>query len=468
MNASHYDVVFVGEGLISLAAAATLAKKGKSVLLLGGADALAQNIPNEAFCFSLGPCFYFGYEKQGAMEGFFSKLAYPIPSLEKKGLRFRKITPILQVVLPGHRVSLHADDASYFDEVNREFRPFSQKLKAFFNQIEREAAVFYPHVGQFPQIEIEGVGDRLSEWKKQIDSTQAIQQQQKIKASALLEPYNFPPNIQEYFKLLFLFAYQKPLEAGSAFELIQLLSSFQKGGVCFSGGYPVLASFFHALIKARDGVILKETAVLQPEHQGDQTAGLTLSNGSEISATHVVVARASEKKRADFYFKIPENLIPEPMNDKLLMTWGASRPKNVEDLLVVRLSPPAGEAAELSKDRLMTVSLLLCDDASLSRAVRSDLEFRVLDRLRWLMPLSELSIQCIRHPESEAPQPDFFRVGGDFSGPAKEVVKGVLSYVQPKGRKKMYVIQSEQSDFIGWGSAFLAGHRLARVIEKST
>ncbi len=466
MTVQHYDAIFVGQGLTSLAAAAVLAKNGKSVLLLDGDAAAAQNSPNDTFKFSLGPCLYFGYEKWGAMEGFFSKLAYPIPSLQKKGFSFQKVTPMVQVVLPKHRISLHTDEESYFDELAREFAPLSQNLKTLFGQISREAAFYYPQVGQFPQVEIEGVADRINEWKKAIDYAAALQQHQKGTAIEFLHPHSLSSDVFEYLNLIFMWAYHKPLESGSTFELLQLFYSLQKGAVCFPEGYPTLVSFFHHLIKVCGGTILKGKVSAISDPQNLRIKGIALADGSKVSSAHIVVAQPSEKKRVDFYFTLPKHLIPEPMKDTVLMTWGQDLPKNVEDLLVIRMNPVT-EESQSSKERLMVVSVLLQSENALSETTQEYLKNRILERLYWVIPFSESEMKVVENPQKTEAAARPFLLRSECVGTSKEVMKGVLTYLQPKAYKNVYLVDSEETAFIAWGAPFLAGHRLSGIIEKS-
>ncbi|MBN4054853.1 hypothetical protein JYT87_04010, partial [Nitrospira defluvii] len=60
MADKRYDAVFVGNGFISLAAAALLSKEGHSVLLLDWPGRSDFHIPDPSFEFSTGPLLYFG------------------------------------------------------------------------------------------------------------------------------------------------------------------------------------------------------------------------------------------------------------------------------------------------------------------------------------------------------------------------------------------------------------------------
>ncbi len=468
MAEQRYDAIFVGNGLTSLVSAATLAKKGKSVLLLDDGESVDRKIPSAVFRFALGPSLYFGYEKWGAMEGFFLKLAVPLPSLQNKGFLYQKPQVMLQVILPSHRINLYSDESSYFDELKREFGAEAEKLKTLFNQIEREASFYYPYIGQFQQIETGRMTERVNEWKKKLDFSQAIQQLQKRTALELLDPYNFPPEITAYFNLLFLWAFKKTLEDVSAYEMIQLFSSLQEGGVCFREGDQTITQFFHQNIEKWGGTILKGQKISSVDIEKKRVERLSLSEGSTFKSPHFIVTRPSEKNSLSLFFEIPQTLVPPPMKETLIMTWGGDIPLGCEDIIVIRLKTHK-EVPEVSrKIRLIATTVLLRDDVPVSAMMGEQIKKKVLDRLYALMPFSQSKIRSIDLPieNTQALQNPFFSQG-ESDSTQKEVLKGVFNYLQPKDKKNVYLVNSERSEDIGWGTAFLAGDRLAQIIEKS-
>ncbi|VAX32054.1 hypothetical protein MNBD_NITROSPIRAE01-1876 [hydrothermal vent metagenome] len=470
MADQDYHAVFVGAGLISLTAAAALAKRGKRVLLLDTTRAHESDIHDAGFDFSSGPLLYLGYEKWGAMEGYFSQLAYPIPSLQKKGFSFQKVSPLLQLVSNKHRLSLFSDEEAYFDELKREFPKQAQKLKTLFDQMTREAAYFYPSLGQFQQLEVEGMAERLNQWKKQLDISQAILQQQKKKAFELIEPLNFKPNVLAYFKLLFLFAFKKPMREVSAFEMIQLFSGFQRGGVRMQDGDATLQHFFQGLIQTLGGKILKTPKISKYEVENKHVVQINLCDGSTLKADHFVVAAPPHRKTLNFYFSMPTKLIPSPMREALVMTWGEKPPKDFEDLIVLRLNQnTAPETSKTPAPSLIAVSILLRENASALDIDHEKLRESLLKRLHWLIPFSESEIKTLPSLEHhEITEEEISLPLGDITdGTKKEIAKGILNTLQPKGLKNVYWVKGHTSDYLGQGSAFLAGHHLAEFIEKS-
>ncbi|MDC4203340.1 MAG: hypothetical protein MPW17_02430 [Candidatus Manganitrophus sp.] len=69
-----YDAVFAGCSLTSLAAAAALAKRGRSVLVLAGTEV---HFPSPLFRFAQGPLLYLGFEEGGRWK--VSSRSFPSP-----------------------------------------------------------------------------------------------------------------------------------------------------------------------------------------------------------------------------------------------------------------------------------------------------------------------------------------------------------------------------------------------------
>jgi len=478
MADKRYDAVFLGNSLTSLTAAAFLAKRGRRVFLLSNLDRTVAPLPDPAFRFSTGPLLYFGFERLGAMEGFFSELAFPIPTLRKKGLVYNKCTPLLQVIQPSHRVDLYADRDNYLDELKREYGSQVHKLKVLFEQVEREVSVFYPFLGQFQQVEISGMGERLGEWRRQLDFSKAVRTQQKALASDFLSQFSFSADLRHYFELLSLFAYKKPLSKLSAFDLILLLSGLQNGGVRMTGGYPTLVSFFHKLIKEWGGTISEGEKASGFERKGKTITELRLSHGGTVAGSQFIISKPPVNNVPDFFFRLPQDLLPPPMKETLLMTWGKDPPHGFLDILVLRLNIPDENREKNENVRRISVSVFLRERRKPLIFDHKALESKILERLYWLIPFSKTLIVPQASPLSQERFPfeakkvfDPMRSGDsrdaevEYAGKKKELIKGVSYYLRPKGDKNLLILPSDHRDGVAWGSAFVAGKRLADLIE---
>ena len=473
MSNKCYDAVFIGNGLTSLTAAATLAKAGQSVLLLDPINSLDPGLPHRAFRFSTGPLLYFGYETGGAMEGFFSQLAYPIPSLQQKGLRFKRVSPMMQIVQPSHRINLYVKEEPYFDELKREYSKQAQKLKVLFEQVAKETASYYAHIGQFQQLEIAGVGERLNEWKKRLEVTKAISNQKRQKGSDFLGQFAFSSDLRQYFDLLSLFAFKKNLLDISLFDLMMLLSGFQKGGVQMLGGYATLVGFLQDLIQGWGGSIISGKTILKIEEKGKQVTGLRLSDGRSLSGRNFVLTQPSERTTMTFYFSLPQDRVPSPMKELLLMSWGSEPPFNLEDLIVLRLNHLEEEPAESDK-RLIAASVLLRSGSKILEAEYEGLQKKLLERLHWLIPFSGTHMEMEPAPLLSDQFEDYSQEAlngflastkkGMMRGSQKKITKGTLTYLQPRGEKNVFIVKTDRSEHVTWGSDFLAGSQLAELL----
>ncbi len=478
MADQRYDAVFLGNSLTSLAAAALLAKKGRRVFLLDDLDRRLSHIPDPAFEFSSGPLLYFGFERWGAMEGFFAELDFPIPMLQKRGLDYKRCAPLLQVIQPAHRIDLYSAGEDYLDELKREYGNQVQKLKILFEQAEREAAGFYPFLGQFQQIEINGMGDRLGEWRKQLDFSKAVRTQQKTSAADFLSQYVFSSSLRKYFELLSLFAYKKPFAELNAFDLILLLSALQKGGARLTGGYPKLVAFFHQLIKGWGGVVFQNNKPSAFERKGRTITCLRLPNGNRLSAPQYILSKPESNVIPDFFFSLPQELLPMPMKESLIMAWGDQRPAGFSDLMVLRLNLPEDALDQDDATRRIAVSVFPVERRKALLYDRTSLEAKILERLYWLIPFSQSKIAThaanpLREtaPFEEAYIFDSMRSGDTSeiktksSGDRKALLKGVSYYLRSKESKNLMILSSDLCHKVAWGSAFVAGKRLATLIE---
>lgn len=470
----HYDAVFIGSALVSLSAAALLSKRGRSVCFLDTTDMMERSVPDAAFYYTLGPYLYFGFEKGGAMEGFFSELGLPIPNLRKDGLIYQKCNPSLQVVQSSHRLNVYSKKEDYSDELKREFGKQIHQIKSYLEEVERIDCLLYPFLGRFSQLELQGVGDRLNEWGQRRDFLSALGRHQRKPALDFLKPYLFDKAFLEYLDLHALFAYRKHLSDISAYELIILVSGLQRGGVRVIGGCRTVIHFLRNLILRWGGEILQRKRVLNVEMKGKRIVeGLRLDDGSLLRGRQFIVSQSEKDSALHFYYHIQGKCIPFPMKETLVMTWGTAPPKDFIDVLIVRLSLPQEEEGFSEGLRGLSVTAIIQPGAQVDPSRAEDLKKRVLDRLHWLIPFSNMTIkeagettlQQSGAPEEKGLLSSEFE--HRFRDSAKPVSSGLLNYLQPRAWKNVFLFPSDFSEDIGWGASFLAAKRLADVIEKS-
>ena len=460
-----YDAIFIGSSLLSLAAAVALAKKGKAVALVGRPDALASRAPGPTFHFGVGPFLYLGFEEGGAVEGFFSELALPIPTMKKKGFSYKKNVPYLQLVQAHHRIDLHSQKEDYLDELKREFGNQLQPIKAFLEALEKEEQLLYPYLGKFSQMELYGLGDRFNAWKQKLQFLQAVRNHRKKSATEFLAPFPFSADFNEYLNLLSLCAFRKPLSGISSYDLILMMSGLQKGGVRMIGGYFTLFNFFQKLIREYGGEIIESRKVARVELAGKKAERLILEDGAHLSGQYWVITQSPGESVITFYFTIRKEWIPSPMRENILMTWGEEVPHDVEDILMLRLSLPEEEKDFPPGCRGLTVTCLIRAGASVDESRLEELKERILSRLHWLIPFSKAEIKEITL--SSVGEEPFFpsEIEKNWGENAKKFSKGALSYLQPKEVKNVFMLPSDLSEHLGWGSTFVAAMALTNLIE---
>src|SRR5579884_368942 len=459
-----YDAVFIGSSLTSLAAAATLAKRGRSVLFLSGPE--IDSTP-PLFRFAQGPLLYLGFEEGGAMEGFFADLLLPIPNLRKEGFSFKRILPFLQIVQPQHRIDLSSQSEEYLDELKREFGGQHQKIKSFFQEIEKETLVLSPYLGRFSQVEIHGLADRLNAWKQKFDFQRAIQSYKKKSAMEFLAPFAFDDEFLEYLGVQSLFAFQKPLAEISTYDLILLIWSLSKGGVRMVGGAPTLISFFTKLIKGWGGQVIQDKMVTQIETKGKRADEVVLEDGTRISGKQLLMTLPPSGSVFHFYFQLRSESIPTPMKESLLMTWGDAIPPDVQDLLMLRLTLPEEEEGFPPGVRGLVVTALFRPGVEITNDRIELLRKGVLERLHWLMPFSKSQIEEVAAANGHKnlpPSLDALRM--QWSGKSREISKGTWSFLQPKEVKNVFLLKDDLSDPLAWGTSFLGATSLAQTIEQ--
>ncbi len=458
-----YDAVFVGCSLTSLAAAAALAKRGRSVLFLTGTET---DSSSPLFRFSRGPLLYSGFEEGGAMEGFFSDLLLPIPNLRKEGFLFKRVLPFLQIVQSQHRIDLSSQSEEYLDELKREFGSQLSKIRSLFQEIEKETLALSPYLGRFSRVEIHGLADRLNEWKQRFDFQRAVQSYKKKRATEFLAPFAFDGEFLEYLNVQSLFAFRRPLAEISTYDLILLIWSFSKGGIRMVGGSPTLISFFTKLIKGWNGQV-QERMITQIETKGKRVDEMVLEDGTRISGKHLIMTQPSFGSAFHFYFTLRSESIPTPMRESLLMTWGEAIPADVQDLLVLRLTLPEEEEGFASGVRGLVVTALFRPGVEMTGDRVEGLRKGVLERLQWLMPFSKSQIQEVAGTGglSDLP-PSLQTLRAEWCGKSREISKGTWRFFQPKEVKNVFLLKNDLSDHLAWGSSFLAATLLAQTIEQ--
>ncbi|MBI3804310.1 MAG: hypothetical protein HY282_11180 [Nitrospirae bacterium] len=458
-----YDAIFVGSSLTSLAAAAMLSKKGKSVLCLIGAD---PDPPTPLFRFAQGPLLYLGFEEGGAMEGFFSELRFPLPNLRKEGLSFKRLVPFLQTVQDNHRIDLYPQRGEFLDELKREFGGQIHKIKLFIEEIEKEALELYPYLGRFSQLEMQGLGDRFHAWRQRLQFQMTVRNHKNKTAAEFLAPFSFDEEFSEFLSLQSLFAFRKPVAEISSYELILLISGLSKGGVRMIGGGTTLISFFLKLIRGWGGEVIPDKNLSRTEVKGKRVEALLLEDGTRLTARAFVFLQPPAVPPFHFYFTLREEWIPAPMKENLIMTWGEAPPADLLNLMALRLGL-AEEEIFGGGTRGLAVTVFFRPNLDITSDRIEAVRKRILDRLQWLIPFSKSQMQEVASGGEESKLPATLRtLQKEWTEKAKDLSKGTGSLLQPREAKNVLLLQNDFSDTLAWGSSFLTAMEVATLVEQ--
>ncbi len=466
-RSKEYDAIFVGASLTSLAAAAALAAKGKAVLFWVGAD--IDPTPS-SFRFAEGPLLYFGFEEGGVMEGFFSEIRYPIPNLKHERFLFKRTAPFLQVVQPNHRVDLYPQREETLGELKRDFAQ-KGKIDPFFEEIEKEAAVLYPFLGRFPQTEVQGFADRIGAWRQRAQFQAVVRNHQKKSAIEFLAPFNFDDQFLAFLNLQSLFAFQKPLADISAYDLILLESGFIRGGVRMIGGVSTLVSFFLKRITASGGRVVQDKEIARIEAGEKRSHEIFFADETHVLGKHLIVVEPQASSLLQFYFTIRREVIPTPMRESLLMTWGKEIPRDVIDFLLVRLNlSEEGDSQEKgSQDglRALAVTVFFRPGIEVAEDRVEEVRAKVLERLGWLIPFSGSHLQEVGRKAEKGPFPASLKDQVVAWAKQRQALSDEIGGLyRPKGNKSVTLLSNDLSTALGWGTSFLAAITLARTVQE--
>ncbi len=440
-----YDAAFIGSSLISLAAAAVLSAKKRSVLFFPSLDVCEPFL----FDFTLGPLLYMGLSQKEAADGFLSHLSLPMNDPAGKVLPLKEAAPLLQVLQSSHRVDLFSGKEAYRHALQREFLGDASKIASFFTAIEKEEQRIQPLQGDLLQreplqrepLQREAL-ERLTAkvyllWKKAALRLN-IFRKQKNRAADFIASFSLSADFIEHLDLLSLFGYRKRLSEISEYELILLLSQMQSPGGRWIGGFPAVEAFFLRLIEKGNGNIVQGTKIATLKLNAGKIEGMSLEDGSYLPCRHLIVTQMPQASEWTFYFKIRKEWIPSPMGENIVMAWEEA-PPFLEKILIIRMSLPEEEKRAKRRCRGLSATCLIRVHDQPVLFPAEDIKAMVLKRLHWLIPFSESEIQEAeedrRHPETP------------FLSPS---VKHRIE--EARDARNLFVIENDRSMQLGWSS----------------
>jgi hypothetical protein len=356
-----YHLAVLGDHLGGLAAAALAARRGQRVLLL---EHVAAGPPPP---FRLLNAIAGGPEQEPALARFFQEIGLaPFGPLGDDRIHFRALAPPLQVCLPRHRLSLHADRTARAWELQREFgdghralAPLAQQEEELRARCERAA----PHPGSAPA----PLALRALAGISGFVRLQALEREAERQGfEAYLGELGLPPGLRTAVEAQVHAVRRRPAAAQNWSEGLRALRVAAGGLYRNAAGQPGLLDGLRAVLLARGGDA-RPLVALEGIDVARGGVRLHLSAGGTVHAERVIVdlplaeglrllpaesartlARKGIEEREEhgfgvLEFAIPVSRRPEEMGDYLVIADEGAGPESPVVLVAAGASSDAAE-----------------------------------------------------------------------------------------------------------------------------
>jgi phytoene dehydrogenase-like protein len=306
----QYDAIVVGAGQNGLAAAARLAQRKKSVLVLERRDAVG----GLAGAIEFHP----GYRAPGILhdEGLVAARLARRLRLDQHGLEFRDAPPVLLAEAKGKGILLHHDPEAAAGELGphdaeayRRYRAFLAKLRPLVEELMTSAP---------PPLSPSGAGDYWEIVKKGLrawrlgrhDTLELMRVAPMCVADFLNESFQNPLLVEGLAAPAVISTWSGPWSAGTN---TRLLLAEAVSGRAIAGGPAALIAALERAARAAGAEIRAGAEVARIRVERGRAAGVTLQNGESIDAPIVIVT--SDPKRA-FLDLIAPGTLPIRIEDE--------------------------------------------------------------------------------------------------------------------------------------------------------
>ncbi len=386
LSSQRFDVAVVGAGIGGLAAAALLARAGRSVILVdrsSRAGGACQSLVHDGWRFEVGATFLSGFGPGGPLATLCRRLGIT--------LSVKECDPVFQVALPRHRLSFWGEQNTWWREVRREFPGDDAGWHALWAELNDLAVQRERILQELPPLPPEGWGARLRVWrvlKSRLFSPLSFKGGAALKRAldtpfrAAMLRHGLGGESQRVLEAALWFLLVRDPDECSTLEAAVALLQTRHGVVAVPGG---VSGLVDALVESfhRDGGQLRlETPATRFLQEGGRIVGVKTGGGETIRAGWVVAnvppgdlagtllppSRGWLRRRPTpsgpwhptliaqaAVLALPDGAVPSELSGHCLVVPDPRRPAREENLVVVRLAPTWDQGQGPGGSRRFTV-----------------------------------------------------------------------------------------------------------------
>lgn len=407
MLEKYCDILVIGTELPGLITAAFLARRGLTVQIVD-VDLFADHPKKpDPQCLT--------NKQSKLLRSILGRLNVPEMTIQN----FLKIENTLQVVFPRHRIDVLNDPLTYFEEIEREFDPYDQNVRQFYENLAK-----IRH-----QTDINELFQRLlpAGFKERRAFKKFIEEQGLNRISTeFVELSEMDHRLKTYLKLQFLLAAQVVCETPFSYQVAEFFNLGDGGLFSVHHNTATLKKMLLDRMIHYDGSVRKQLQIQKLLFRNGVFEGVQLNEHDSILSKYVIwnaplnllppllppkwrfrkLRRLTQKFRYDFHwftarYSVARDFVPDPMRSNVVIVGDPEKTLIGENFVYVQVSRSSLEPrARLDAHFLLPPSALDRDDSFYEPYFQG-----IEKRLKFVMPFCEKSLRRefpVAHPD----QPD--------------------------------------------------------------